>query len=148
MIAIETNLLVYAHRREARHHVASAELLRSLAEGANRWAIPWPCCYEFFSVVTNRRIWNDAASTPDQAWRQLAAWTTSPSNSLIGETEDFIEILENFARRPRVRGALIQDARVAAICVAHGTERLLTADRDFALFPELSTHNPLAPGRT
>jgi len=35
------------------------------------------------------------------------------------------------------------DTRVAAICVAHGVEELLTADRDFSLFPELPTRNPL-----
>jgi predicted nucleic acid-binding protein len=34
------------------------------------------------------------------------------------------------------------DGRVAAICVAHGVEKLLTRDREFALFPELRTENP------
>jgi predicted nucleic acid-binding protein len=64
MIAVDTNLLVYAHRRESRYHGACSALIRSLAEGDARWAIPWPCVFEFFSVVTNPRIWKDAASTP------------------------------------------------------------------------------------
>ena len=145
MIAVDSNILVYAHRRESRHHDRAAEVVRALAEGRNRWAIPWPCVYEFFSVVTNRRIWKDAASGPDQAWRQIAAWTASPLVSLLTETDDFLEVLERFARRPRVRGPIVHDARVAAICVAHGVEELLTADRDFALFPELPTRNPLPP---
>jgi len=63
---------------------------------------------------------------------------------LIGETEDFLEILENFVRRPRVIGGVVHDARIAAICVAHGVEALLTRDRDFLLFPELKTRNPLS----
>lgn len=142
MIAVDTNILVYAHRRESRHHSIAAELMRDLAEGTTAWSIPWPCVYEFFSVVTNARIWKDAASTPEQAWHQIEAWEASPSNRLLGETDDFMSILERFAVRPRVRGAVVHDARVAAICIAHGVDTLLTADRDFALFPELATRRP------
>ena len=144
MIAVDTNLLVYAHRRESRHHGAAASLMRGLAEGDDSWAIPWPCCYEFLSVVTNPRIWRGGATSPEQSWRQLAAWTASPSVLLIGETEDFPEILESFVRRPRVIGGVVHDARIAAICVAHGAEALLTRDRDFSLFPELKTRDPIS----
>jgi hypothetical protein len=118
-------------------------LLRRLAEGHAAWAIPWPCVYEFFSVVTNPRIWKDAATAPQQAWKQIDAWAASPSAKLLHETEDFTITLSEFVCRPRVRGPIVHDARVAAICVAHGVEELLTADRDFALFPELVTRNPL-----
>ena len=144
MIAVDTNILVYAHRRESRVHEAAAEMLRALAEGDRRWAIPWPCCYEFLSVVTNRRIWRGAESSPDEAWNQLRAWVDSPSNLLLGETSGFLDILERLVRRPRVRGPLVHDARVAAICLAHGIDELLSRDRDFALFPELKTRNPFA----
>lgn len=142
MIAVDTNVLVYAHRRESRVHEAACETLRELAEADRAWAIPWPCCYEFLSVATNRRIWRGAQSTPDQAWSQLRVWTDSPTNRLLGETSDFMDILERFVQRPRVRGPVVHDARVAAICLAHGVDELLTRDRDFTLFPELKTHNP------
>ncbi|MFQ5353133.1 MAG: type II toxin-antitoxin system VapC family toxin [Candidatus Binatia bacterium] len=99
--------------------------------------------YEFFSVVTSPRIWKSTATSPDQAWYQIGAWTSSPSVSLLGETEDCLAVLEKFVRRPRVRGPIVHDARVAAICVAHGAGELLTANRDFGLFPEIPVHNPL-----
>jgi hypothetical protein len=143
VIAIDTNILVYAHRRESRFHEVSCELLSGFAEGSVAWAIPWPCVYEFFSVVTNPRIWKDAASTPQQAWKQIDAWAASPSARLLHETDGFLATLREFACRPRVRGPIVHDARVAAICVAHGIDELLSADRDFALFPELATRNPL-----
>ena len=143
MIAVDTNILVYAHRRESRYHAGAADVVRALAEGRDRWAIPWPCVYEFFSVVTNPRIWKDAASHPDQAWRQVDAWAAAPSVALLAETDDFLAVLETLARRPRVRGPIVHDARVAAICIAHGVGELLTADRDFSLFPEVRTRNPL-----
>jgi toxin-antitoxin system PIN domain toxin len=144
MIAVDTNILVYAHRRESRHHGRAAAIVRALAEGGDRWAIPWPCVYEFFSVVTNPRIWKDRASTPDQAWTQITVWTAAPTVSLLGEPEDFVTVLERFVRRSRVRGPIVHDARVAALCVAHGVGELLTADRDFSLFPEVPTRNPLS----
>ena len=142
MIAVDTNILVYAHRREALEHGEAAALLRELAEGRDPWAIPWPCVYEFFSVVTNPRIWKDAASAPDAAWLQLEAWFGSPRLRMLGETRDFPRILAGLARRARVRGPIIHDARVAALCVTHGVEKLLSRDRDFALFPELRTQDP------
>jgi hypothetical protein len=142
VIAVDTNVLVYAHRREPAEHDRAFELVRGLAEGSEPWVIPWPCVYEFFSVVTNARIWKAAASSPDQAWKQLAGWLAAPELRLLAEPEGFAGILSGFLRRPRVRGGVVHDARVAAICVAHGIEKLLTRDRDFSLFPELATDNP------
>ena len=132
--------------------------MNDLAEGDRAWSIPWPCCYEFLSVVTNRRIWKDSATTPEQAWLQFHAWYASPSNRMIGETRDFAGILQRFVQRPHVVegdpadghqrphvvGGVVHDARIAAICVAHGVDTLFTRDRDFSLFPELPTRNPLS----
>lgn len=147
MIPVDTNLLVHAHRREARWGKEAHALVTALAEGERPWAIPWPCCYEFLSVVTNRRIWKRDASTTEQAWGQFQAWAASPSNCLIGETDRFTDILGVFVQRPHVVGGVVHDARIAAICVAHGIEYLLTRDRDFSLFPELPTRDPLAHSR-
>lgn len=144
MLAVDTNILVYAHRRETAEHTAATAVIRSLAEGAQPWAVPWPCLYEFFSVVTHPKIWRDVASTPSQAWAQVEAWLGSPSLRLLGETPEFGRLLARFLDRPRVRGGIVHDARVAALCVAHGVEELLTRDRDFSLFEELRTRNPLA----
>ena len=142
MIAVDTNLLVYAHRRESRHHDTCRALIRSLAEGRARWAIPWPCMYEFFGVVTHPRIWKDTASTPAQATAQIEAWTRSPSLSLLHEQDGFVDVLLELTRQPRVRGPIVHDARIAALCLAHGVETLLTKDRDFQLFPRLRTEDP------
>ncbi|HEX5000093.1 MAG TPA: hypothetical protein VFY29_17870 [Terriglobia bacterium] len=68
---MDTNILVYAHRRETGERLQAFALLEGLAASLHPWAIAWPCVYEFFSVVTNPRIWKDAASTSEQAWAQL-----------------------------------------------------------------------------
>lgn len=142
VLAVDTNVLVYAHRREASEHDVAMAVIHNLAAGEAPWAIPWPCLYEFFSVVTNARIWKDAASTPRQAVAQLEAWTSAPTLQLLREPDGFFEILHPLISRSRVRGPVVHDARIAAICLAHGVEALLSRDRDFSQFPELRVKNP------
>jgi toxin-antitoxin system PIN domain toxin len=144
MVAVDTNVLVYAHRREVYEHRAAIKIVAGFAEGGDRWAIPWPCVYEFFSVVTNPRIWKDTASSPQEASRQIDAWLASPSLVLLRETNDFWTVLRGFTTRPRVRGPIVHDARIVALCVAHGVDELLTRDRDFSLFSELVVRDPFS----
>lgn len=144
MNAVDTNILVYAHRREAREHDRAEDAVRRLVEGPDRWAIPWPCLYEFFGVVTNARIWKERASTQDAAWRQITAWRGSPTLRLLAEPDGFDAVLQTLLCRDRVRGAVVHDARIAALCLAHGVDTLMSRDRDFSLFPELRTVDPLA----
>lgn len=146
MLAVDTNILVYAHHRQSPSHFAARQLLQELAEGDESWAVPWPCAFEFLNVVTNRRIWKEAATPTTQAWQQLRAWEASPSCRMIGETAGFMDVLEGFFNRPNVTGPIVHDARIAAICMANGVEALLTRDRDFSLFPQLSTRDPLLGG--
>lgn len=128
---------MYAHRREARLGSAAHALITDLAEGDRAWVVPWPCCHEFLSVVTNRRIWKDNASAPEQAWRQFQVWAASPLNHPIGETERFPTSCVSSCS-PHVVGDVVYDVRIA-----HGIEYLLTHDGDFSLFPELPTRYPL-----
>ena len=60
MIAVDTNILVYAHRADSEWHDRAALRLRELAEGRAPWAIPWPCIHEFLAIVTHPRIDNPA----------------------------------------------------------------------------------------
>lgn len=142
MRAVDANVLVYAHRREATEHATAARVVRELAAGDAPWAIPWPCLYEFFSVVTNTRLWKEAATTPAQASSQIDAWTSAPTLRLLAEPDAFGAVLRPLITRARVRGGVVHDARIAALCLAHGVEVLLSRDRDFSLFPELRVENP------
>ena len=37
---------------------------------------------------------------------------------------------------------MVHDARIAAICLAHGVRELLSRDRDFGLFEKLAVRDP------
>lgn len=142
MIAVDTNVLVHAHRADSPFHDAAAACVRALAESRAAWGIPWPCLHEFYAKVTHRRIFSPPSS-PAQATSQIDAWLESPRVSLLGESNDHWPRLRELLLAGKVEGPMVHDGRIAAICLAHGVDELLTADRDFGRFPALRTRNPL-----
>jgi uncharacterized protein len=142
MIAIDTNLLVYAHREDSTWYEVAYASIKDLAEGRTPWAIPWPCLHEFFSIVTHPRIYNPP--TPmEKAIDQVEAWLESPSLVLLSESPDYWPVLRDTILTGKVSGPLVHDARVAALCRHHGVSTLWSADRDFSRFPRLTVRNPL-----
>ena len=115
---------------------------RSLAEGRANWGIPWSCVHEFLAIVSHPRIY-DPASTTAEAIDQVDAWLASPVAILLGEAESHWDVLREVLVTGRVRGPVVHDARVAAICIANGVTEFWTADRDFNRFPKLAVRNPL-----
>ena len=142
MIAVDTNLLVHAHRRDSSLHSEAMESMVSLAESPTPWSICFHSLVEFYSVVTHPRIWG-TPSSPNQAADQLAAWKESPSLRILTDHgEDLAKLLE-MAAQAKVQGPMIHDARIANCCLAHGVKELWTVDRDFSRFKELKVRNPL-----
>ncbi|MBX3274613.1 MAG: PIN domain-containing protein [Sandaracinaceae bacterium] len=142
MIAVDTNLLVYAHRGDSEWNERAYAALAELATGSSTWAIPWPCVHEFLSIATHPRIY-DPPSTAAQAIDQLEAWMASPSLALLAEEGLYWPALTDVLRAAKVSGPRVHDARIAALCRIHGVRELWTADRDFGRFPALVTRNPL-----
>jgi toxin-antitoxin system PIN domain toxin len=142
MIAVDTNLLVYAHRRDSEWHESAADTLRVLAEGLAPWAIPWPCVHEFLAVATHPRIYDPPTSLP-KALDQVSAWLESPSLTLLAEGLGYADRIMKVLEGSKVTGAKVHDARVAALCLYHGVRELWSADRDFSRFAELEVRNPL-----
>jgi len=114
-----------------------------LAVGTQPWAIPWPCVHEFFSIATHPRVY-DPPSTTGQACAQIDAWLGSPSLVLIGEGSTHWPTLRALVGDGKVAGPLVHDARIAALCLAHGVTELWTLNRDFSRFPAVKTRNPLS----
>jgi len=142
VIAVDTNILVYAHRTDSPFHDRARSALETLAAGAREWAIPWPCAHEFFAVVTHPRIYK--TPTPaDTALAQLRALHALARLAFIAEADDHLQHLESVALAAKAHGGAIHDARIAAICLSHGVAELWSADRDFPRYPALAVRNPL-----
>lgn len=142
MIAVDSNLLVYAHREDSPWHSAAYACLVKLAEGRAAWAISWPCLHEFLAIVTHPRIY-DPPTPLDKAIDQVEAWLESPSLTLLAESEEHWTELRTLVLAGHASGPRVHDARVAALCLQHGTKELWTVDRDFSRFPGLKFRNPL-----
>ena len=142
MIAVDTNILVYAHREDSQWHDVAYARVAELAQDRAAWAIPWPCLHEFLAITTHPRIYSPPSPLP-AAIDQVEAWLESPSVVLLCESDAYWPQLRAAVEAGRIGGPLVHDARIAALCAVHGVKELWTADRDFGRFPGLTVTNPL-----
>ena len=141
MIAVDTNILVYAHRQDSPNHKAAASAIKRLAEGAALWGIPWPCVHEFLSVTTNRRIFK-LPSPPEIAIQQVEIWMESPTLRLLQESAGYWNNLRETFLGGKLTASQVHDARIHAICRVNGVRELWSADRDFSRMRGLNIVNP------
>ena len=142
MIAVDTNILVYAHREDSPFHEPAVKRIAELAEGSAPWSIPWPCVHEFLAIVTHPRIYAPPTPLP-RALDQVAAWLESPTLALLAESEEYWPVLQALLAKGRIGGPQVHDARIVALCRQHGVRELWSADRDFSRFAGLAVVNPL-----
>ncbi len=133
MIAVDTNILLYAHFRRFPEHARAREWLRTLAEGQVPWALPVFCVGEFLRVATHPRAM-ERPSTVEMAWAAVDSLLGSPSVRVLLPGPRFLPLLSEVLLEGDARGNLVFDAQIAALCIEHGASRLLTADRDFSRF--------------
>jgi toxin-antitoxin system PIN domain toxin len=142
LIAIDTNILIHAHRAESRWHEAARSRVATLAGSDESWAIPWPCIHEFLAVVTHPKIFKPPTPV-ERALEQVSIWLESPSLVVLAETTGYWEEHSSIILSSGVSGPRVHDARLASLCILHGVKELWSADRDFSRFPALKVRNPL-----
>jgi uncharacterized protein len=140
MIALDTNLLVYAHHQASPFHQAARATLTEVL-GRVSVGLPWPCLHEFISVVTQRRIWTDPFTTAE-ACASIAHLIRAPRAVVLSEGADHLERLQALALPAQIQGGQVHDARIAAICLSHGVAELWSCDRDLSRFPSLRVRHP------
>ncbi len=132
LVAVDTNILVYAHRRRDRRHGVAHRRLAGLAEGHVRWGIPVVCLPEFLRIVTHPRVMDPL--TADDACESLRRILASPSLEVLTPGPRFHELFLAAVREGNAIGNLVFDAQVVALCQEAGVETLITEDRDFHRF--------------
>lgn len=134
---MDTNVLVYAHRREMEQHPAGLRALTDVAEGGDAWALPVFVVNEFVRVVTHPRIF-PRPSSRSQAIAAIDALLESPSVRVLHPGERYWRLLQQSLDEGQAHGNLVHDAAIVALCREHGVATLLTADRDFLRFPSIA----------
>jgi uncharacterized protein len=142
VIALDTNVLVAAHRDDSLWHASATKAVNELVSQGRIWGIPVACLSEFLSVVTGIR--GVAPPTPvETAIEQVQEWLGNGGGVILHSGQNHAQTLFDLALAAKIRGGQFHDARIAAICIENGVTELWTADRDFSRFPQLKTRNPL-----
>lgn len=138
MIAVDTNILLYAHRYEDPKHKKAVNKLETLAEGKEPWAIPVFCIVEFLRVITHPKLSTIAYRLSDGI-KALNVLRESPTLSILYPSDNFTSIFLDLLVEGDCRGNLVFDAQVAALCLENGISKILTDDRDFERFKQIKS---------
>ena len=143
MLAVDTNVLVYAVDIRSPFHEPCRDWLARQRTRPDAWYTTWPILYEFLRVTTHprvmRRPWTVAA-----AWQFVAALLASPGLNVLVETERHAEVAEQvISELPHLSGNLIHDTHTAILMREHGISRVCTRDADFSRFPFLEVIDPV-----
>ena len=144
MIAIDSGLLVLGVNRYAPEHARAAELLESLANGDEPWALPWSAVHEFLAFVTHPHAVSRVLG-PDDAWGFVQELAASPVVRLLGPTERHAEACVEVLtlRDPVARGGLDPSFATAVILREHGVRELLSTDPGMRRWRFLDVRDPL-----
>jgi predicted nucleic acid-binding protein len=142
MIALDTNLLVYAHREGAREHDRARSAILRAVEDPRGWGISLPAVAEFWSVVTHPTLPGGPSS---------AKVVTHFFHYLISEGHGnlwtpgvgFGQRLMRWAATLKIRGKRIFDLQIALIAFEHGAQEIWTHDVDFVSVPGVKVRDPL-----
>jgi len=142
MIAIDTNLLVYAHRRHAvQHRAAQKAIERAIAQGRG-WGIPSPCIAEFWCVVTHPAS-SGGPSAGEAARDFLRNLVDVGGANIWTPGADFWEHLTRLGSDLKIAGARIFDLQIALIALKNGATELWSHDRSFLGIAGLAVRDPL-----
>lgn len=141
MIALDTNVLVYAHRGEMPQHDVALRVVTDALAGSEPVGLCWPVLHEFVAIVTSPKVFRPPTPAAT-ALDQIEDWVSSPRATLLHESGRHLSTLRDLMVGGRVVGGVTHDARIAAMCLDHGVRELLTSDRDFTRFPTLRVRNP------
>lgn len=144
MLAIDTNVLLYAADQDSEFHERCVDLLQSLRSSSAPSFLTWNVCYEFLRVATHTRVFARPWTTPT-AWRFLDALLAAPGFTILTPTERHRDVLaQTLAELPQTRGNLVHDLHTAVLLREHGVGRICTRDTDFHRFPFLTVMDPAA----
>ncbi len=140
MIALDTNLLIYAHRAGTAEHRSARRAIEKAIGSRGGCGIALPSIAEFFSIVTH-----PAAGQPSKpaAARGFLAALEDAGVVLLGPGPSFAIRLLQIAADLSVIGPRIFDLQIALCALDGGAGRVWTNDRRFVKLPGLAIEHPL-----
>jgi toxin-antitoxin system PIN domain toxin len=141
MVLPDVNVLVYAHREDAKDHAAYRHWVEQTVNGDDAYAVSDLVLSGFLRVVTHPRVFN--RPTPLANALTFAEQIRNQANCIpVRPGERHWEIFERLCRDCEARGSLVSDAFFAALAIESRCE-WITTDRDFSRFKGLRWRHPL-----
>ncbi|HEY7839100.1 MAG TPA: PIN domain-containing protein [Terriglobales bacterium] len=140
MVALDTNILVYAHRAGDARHRRAVSIVRHASQHPRGWGMALPVVAEFWRVVTHPRAPGGAA-TFDQADGFLQALADAGA-ACWQPLPGFDRRLIAWAGRLGVTDRGIFDLQIGLMAQEAGATRLLSHDREFITVPGLELLDP------
>lgn len=141
---VDANILLFAVSRTSPHHAPAVAWLTQALEGNRRVGLPWTSLVAFLRISTNPRVY-ERPLAPDAAMRLVRSWLDTSPAWVPEPTPDHAEVLAALLQTHHVTADVIADAHLAALALEHGLT-VVSADTDFARFPEVRWENPLTAG--
>ncbi len=143
MLAVDTNILVYAADADSPFHAPCRDWLERQRRRPDAWYTTWPIIYEFLRVTTHPRVMR-SPWTATVAWEFVTALLASPGLGVLVPTQRHAEVAaEVILELPHLVGNLFHDTHTAILMREHGIGRICTRDTDFNRFPFLEVIDPL-----
>ncbi len=143
MIAVDLNLLLYAHNRSAPQHGRAQAWWRDLMNADGPVALPEPVVYGFLRITTQRGILAEPLPT-ERAIAIVRGWLDWPRVRVLHGTAGSLARALAIAGSLGVAGRLTTDIQIAALAIEYRAT-LASADADFGRMPGLKWINPLQP---
>jgi toxin-antitoxin system PIN domain toxin len=142
VIAVDTNLLVYAHRAALPEHRAARQAIERAVRAGTGWGISQPSLAEFWSVVTHPAA-TGRPSSGQEASSFLASLVRDGGAQIWLPGPGFWERLLQLAAHLEVQGSRIFDLQIGLTALEHGAHEIWTHDRRFVALPGLRVRDPL-----
>jgi toxin-antitoxin system PIN domain toxin len=145
VLAVDTNVLVYAADADSQFHAPCRDWLERQRARPDAWYTTWAILCEFLRVTTHprvmRRPWSASA-----AWKFVTALLDSSGLAVLVPTQRHADVAgEVILEFPNLAGNLFHNAHTAILMREHGIGRICTRDTDFNQFPFLEVIDPLRP---
>jgi toxin-antitoxin system PIN domain toxin len=137
----DVSVLVYAHREDARDHVAYRRWVESTLNGDESYGMSELVLSGFLRVVTHPKVFGQPTPLGDAL--QFVEQLRSQANCVdVRPGPRHWDIFERLCRDCDVRGKVRVGHEVAALAIEAGCE-WITTDRDYSRFGGLRWRHPL-----
>jgi len=143
VIAVDTNLLIYAHRAGCPEHGAARRAIEEAANDPHGWGIPSPCILEFWSVVTHASSVG-GGSPPATARRFIESLIQTAGATIFPPPASLVPRCMQIAEQLDIRGPRIFDLQIGLVALDAGVTEIWTHDAGFVAIPGLKLRDPIS----